>query len=99
MDCHHHRHIEVLESPDSVLPRKLLVDLEDSSNLVYIMTGFDTLISAIRPDDLFLQKKVLQPAKLAGIKRFVPCAFSTIAPPQGVTLLRDEVYTQRYSGI
>ncbi|KAJ5575007.1 hypothetical protein N7450_008906 [Penicillium hetheringtonii] len=98
MDCHHHWHIEVLESPDSVLPRKIqvlgikihLVDLEDSSNLVSIITGFDTLINVIGPNDLVLEKKVLQPAKLAGIKGFVPCAFSTLAPPQGVTLLRDE---------
>ncbi|OQE23614.1 hypothetical protein PENSTE_c008G01359 [Penicillium steckii] len=91
-------HVEVMESPECVLPRKLqrqgtkihLVDLEDSSKLVSLLTGFDTLICAIGPNDLFLQKAVLQPAKLAGIKRFVPCAFDTVTPPRVVIITRDE---------
>ena len=96
-----------MESPDSVLPRKLkrqgtqihLVDTEDSSKLVSLLTGLDSIICAIGPNDLFLQKAVLQPTKLAGIKRFVPCAFDTVAPPRGDIITRDEAKNQIYSSI
>jgi len=55
------------------------------------MTGAEILISAIGPNDLLQQKKLLQAAKLTGVKRVVPCAFTTVAPPNGAMLLRDEV--------
>lgn len=67
------------------------IDLDQSSELVTALTGIDTLISAIGPNDLLQQKKLLQSAKLAGVKRIVPCAFITVAPPQGAMRLRDEV--------
>ncbi|GLA40771.1 hypothetical protein AnigIFM63309_008607 [Aspergillus niger] len=65
-------------------------DLEDFSGLVSAMTGADILISAIGPNDLLQQKKLLQAAKLTGVKRVIPCAFTTVAPPNGAMLLRDE---------
>jgi hypothetical protein len=34
---------------------------------------------------------LVRAAKAAGVKRFVPCGFITIAPPKGVMFLRDEV--------
>ncbi|KAJ5975798.1 hypothetical protein N7481_009505 [Penicillium waksmanii] len=66
------------------------IDLDQSNELVTALTGVDTLISAIGPNDLLQQKKLLQSAKLAGVKRIVPCAFITVAPPQGAMRLRDE---------
>ncbi|GCB21187.1 isoflavone reductase homolog P3 [Aspergillus awamori] len=65
-------------------------DLDDFSGLVSAMTGADILISAIGPNDLLQQKKLLQAAKLTGVKRVIPCAFTTVAPPNGAMLLRDE---------
>ncbi|KAH8423958.1 uncharacterized protein LDX57_001714 [Aspergillus melleus] len=53
------------------------LELDDYNELVSALTG---------------QKKLLEAAKLAGVKRIVPCAFITVAPPQGAMLLRDEVW-------
>lgn len=55
------------------------------------LAGIDILISAIGPHDLLQQKTLVRAAKSAGVKRFVPCAFITVAPPKGAMLLRDEV--------
>ncbi|CAI7645977.1 unnamed protein product [Penicillium glandicola] len=66
------------------------IDINESSDLVSVLSGIDILISAIGPHDLLQQKKLLQAAKSAGIKRIVPCAFITVAPPHGAMLLRDE---------
>lgn len=67
------------------------VDLDDFNGLVSAMTGTDIFISAIGPNDLLQQKKLLQAAKIAGVKRVIPCAFTTVAAPTGAMLLRDEV--------
>lgn len=61
--------------------------------LASALAGIDILISAIGPNDLLQQKTLVRAAKSAGVKRFVPCAFITVAPPKGVMLLRDEVPT------
>lgn len=66
-------------------------DLHDSNSLAAALTGVDILVSAIGPHDLLQQNKLLQAAKAAGVKRIVPCAFITVAPPHGAMLLRDEV--------
>ncbi len=55
------------------------------------LAGIDIIISAIGPHDLLQQKTLVRAAKSAGVKRFVPCAFITVAPPKGVMLLRDDV--------
>lgn len=60
------------------------------SELVSVLLGVDILISAIGPHSLLQQNALVKAAKVAGIKRFVPCAFITIAPPKDVMLLRDE---------
>ncbi|PWY71350.1 isoflavone reductase family protein [Aspergillus eucalypticola CBS 122712] len=79
------------------------VDLDDFNGLVSAMTGTDIFISAIGPNDLLQQKKLLQAAKIAGVKRVIPCAFTTVAAPTGAMLLRDEkeeVYNAiKYLGI
>ncbi|KAJ5963691.1 Glutathione S-transferase N-terminal [Penicillium vulpinum] len=66
------------------------IDINESSDLMSALSGVDVLISAIGPHGLLEQKKLLQAAKSAGVKRIVPCAFITVAPPRGAMLLRDE---------
>ncbi|KAJ7656200.1 hypothetical protein B0H17DRAFT_1146258 [Mycena rosella] len=45
----------------------------------------------IRAVDIGAQLSLATAAKQAGVKRFVPCAFTTVAPPGGVMYLRDTV--------
>ncbi|KAL5340501.1 hypothetical protein BJX70DRAFT_109821 [Aspergillus crustosus] len=68
-----------------------VADLAGSEKeLTSAISGIDVLISAIGPGDLLQQKTLVRAAKAAGVKRFVPCGFITIAPPKGAMLLRDE---------
>ncbi|KAJ6565188.1 hypothetical protein DFH09DRAFT_1363828 [Mycena vulgaris] len=63
--------------------------------LVESLAGIDVLISAIDATSQLAQLSLATAAKQAGVKRFVPCAFTTVAPPGGVMALRDskeEVY-------
>lgn len=55
-----------------------------------MLTGVDVLISAITARSQLQQKSLAKAAKDAGVKRFMPCAFTTVAPPGGVMLLRDQ---------
>lgn len=71
------------------------IDLNESSDLIFALSGVDVLISAIGPQDVLQQKKLFQAAKRAGVKRIVPCAFITVAPPNGAMLVRDEVRTAK----
>jgi len=59
-------------------------------SLVPLLKGFDTIISAIHPDKQLSQLNLVDAAKLAGIKRFVPCGFTTICPRGGIMRLRDQ---------
>jgi len=61
--------------------------LED---LVKSLAGVDVLISAISAGGQLAQLQLATAAKEAGVKRFVPCAFTTVAPPGGVMSLRDQ---------
>lgn len=58
--------------------------------LVKSLSGQDVVISALEPAAFGAQIPLANAAKVAGVKRFVPCAFATIAPP-GVMKLRDDV--------
>ncbi|ETS82850.1 hypothetical protein PFICI_04726 [Pestalotiopsis fici W106-1] len=49
----------------------------------------DVLISTLNPSSFAAQIPLANAAKIAGVKRFVPCSFATIAPPRGVMVLRD----------
>ena len=60
-------------------------------DLIPILSEVDILISAIDGMSQMPQMNLATAAKIAGIKRFVPCAFATVCPPGGVMLLRDEV--------
>ncbi|KAL2681188.1 hypothetical protein Neosp_008795 [[Neocosmospora] mangrovei] len=57
--------------------------------LVKSLSGQDVVISALEPAAFEAQIPLANAAKMAGVKRFVPCAFATIAPP-GVMKLRDD---------
>ncbi|KAJ7468779.1 hypothetical protein FB451DRAFT_1560457 [Mycena latifolia] len=64
-------------------------------DIIKSLAGIDVLISAIDALGQLAQLSLATAAKQAGVKRFVPCAFTTVAPPGGVMLLRDskeEVY-------
>lgn len=58
-------------------------------DLIQILTGIDVVISCIVYTNLDDQIPLAEAAKKAGVKRFVPCDFSTPAP-RGVMLLRDQ---------
>ncbi|KAF7342887.1 Glycoside hydrolase [Mycena sanguinolenta] len=65
--------------------------------LIRVLTGVDVFISAIDAMGQRAQLGLVKAAKSAGVKRFVPCAFITVAPPGGVMALRDskeEVYQE-----
>ncbi|KAI1455917.1 NAD(P)-binding protein [Annulohypoxylon moriforme] len=57
--------------------------------LVKILTGADVVISCIVYTSLNDQIPLVEAAKEAGVKRFVPCDFGTPAP-RGVMIMRDQ---------
>ncbi|KAF2441045.1 NAD(P)-binding protein [Karstenula rhodostoma CBS 690.94] len=62
----------------------------DVDELAKVLEGYDTLISAINTHFIRAQLKLVDAAKKAGVKRFVPCDFGPVIPPGGVKALRDE---------
>lgn len=58
--------------------------------LVPLLKGVDISISAIDAGSQLIQKNLATAAKKAGVKRFVPCAWISVAPV-GVMQLRDHV--------
>ncbi len=74
--------------------RIVLGDISTDSieSLAAHLAGIDTVVSAIGPEAQLAQTRLADAIVLAGgVKRFVPCGFTTIAPPGGVMLIRDEV--------
>jgi hypothetical protein len=65
--------------------------------LVPILKDIDIVISAIDAGSQLSQMNLVDAAKRAGVKRFVPCAFITVAPPGGVMDLRDQEERVNYS--
>lgn len=61
--------------------------------LVEVLKGVDVVVSAIGPSDQLDQIPLATAAKNAGVKRFLPCGFITVAPPGGIMYLRDVVCT------
>lgn len=59
--------------------------------LVSIQKGIDVTVSAIDARSQLSQINLATAAKKAGVKRFVPCAWISVAPPEGVMILRDQV--------
>ena len=60
-------------------------------DLVSALSGIDVFISTIDAASQLSQLNIATAAKQAGVKRFLPCGFITVAPPNGVMLLRDHV--------
>lgn len=70
----------------------VIADISDSVEaLTPMLVGTDVFISAIGGLAQQSQMNLITAAKEAGVKRFVPCDFASIAPPGGVMVLRDEV--------
>lgn len=94
--------VEVLVRPSSaekssvkkLAQRGVNIRIADTSGpseaLISALTGVDIFISAIAPGSQLEQKALASAAKAAGVKRFLPCGFTTIAPPGDVMLLRDD---------
>jgi hypothetical protein len=59
--------------------------------LVPLLKDVDVVISAIDAGSQLSQLNLVDASKKAGVKRFVPCAFITVAPAGGVMDLRDQV--------
>ncbi|EXF75697.1 hypothetical protein CFIO01_04630 [Colletotrichum fioriniae PJ7] len=67
-----------------------VVDIEGPrAELVDVLKGVDVLISTIHVSALGSQIPLADAAKAAGVKRFVPCFFATVAPAKGVLTLRQ----------
>lgn len=72
--------------------RVVAADLEGTADDLFpAVQGQDVVISAIRPLDLRKQIPLIDAAKKAGVKRFVPCDFATVAPPKGFMHIREIV--------
>ncbi|OJJ48425.1 hypothetical protein ASPZODRAFT_61614 [Penicilliopsis zonata CBS 506.65] len=66
-------------------------DLQASEeDLVQALKNIDVVVSSIAPSEQESQIPLAKAAKKAGVKRFVPCGFITVAPPGGIMWLRDE---------
>lgn len=95
--------VEALVRPSSVNKPEVknLAELGVTTRVVDIGGPLDELVSALKGIDVFIsaidatgqlaQVQLVTAAKMAGVKRFVPCAFITVAPPGGVMALRDNV--------
>ncbi|OAA71700.1 isoflavone reductase family protein [Akanthomyces lecanii RCEF 1005] len=73
----------------------LLERATESEKLVKLLTGVDVVIAALGWTNQLDQIPLVTAAKAAGVRRFVPCGFITVAPPKCVMWLReqkDEVY-------
>lgn len=56
-----------------------------------VLHGIDVIIATVDPQGLEDQKPLATAAKAAGVKRFVPSSFATVAPPKGVIDMREKV--------
>ncbi|CZR63605.1 related to Isoflavone reductase homolog P3 [Phialocephala subalpina] len=75
----------------------LIADISGpAEELINALTGIDVVISAIGGMAQMAQMGLVEAAKKAGVKRFVPCDFASVCPV-GVMMLRDEkeeIHTQ-----
>ena len=67
-------------------------------SLTEALEGIDVVISCVGPAEQQDQIPLAKAAKRAGVKRFVPCGFITVAPPGGIMWLRDEVSSHESEG-
>ncbi|KAF2730569.1 isoflavone reductase family protein, partial [Polyplosphaeria fusca] len=62
----------------------------DTDALAEVVRGYDTIISAIAAFAQKAQLSLVDAAAKAGTKRFVPCGFTIVCPPEGVMQLRED---------
>ncbi|RAH76290.1 NAD(P)-binding protein [Aspergillus japonicus CBS 114.51] len=68
-----------------------VVDLDlPEDALVPALAGITILISTLGPATVAQEKTLVRAAKRAGVQRFVPSSWITVAPPRGSMLLREE---------
>ena len=72
------------------IPTRLADTAGSHADLVKALKGVDILVSAIGPSDQRDQLRLVDAVKEAGVKRFIPCGFITIAPVGDVMSLRDQ---------
>ncbi len=66
------------------------VDLKGpKEDLERAIAGIDIVISAVNYQGLKDQIPLVDAAKKAGVKRFIPCHFATVCAPRGVMSLHD----------
>ncbi|PYH80370.1 NAD(P)-binding protein [Aspergillus uvarum CBS 121591] len=70
-------------------PRIVDLDLPEDA-LVPALAGIAILISTLGPATVAQEKTLVRAAKRAGVQRFVPSSWVTVAPPRGSMLLREE---------
>lgn len=63
----------------------------DEEALVKVLAGIDVVISTIYGGGVMAEKALINASKAAGVRRYLPCFFATIAPPKGALLLREMV--------
>ncbi|KAJ7511980.1 hypothetical protein B0H11DRAFT_720699 [Mycena galericulata] len=66
------------------------VDVSSVDELVKVLAGIDVFICAIDALSSLAQLNMATAAKKAGVKRFVPCAWTIVVPPGGIMAARDE---------
>ncbi|KAJ7807634.1 hypothetical protein B0H14DRAFT_3112812 [Mycena olivaceomarginata] len=74
--------------------RGVQIRIGDTTGPIEDLVGL--LAGGRRPDHLLAQIQLATAAKEAGVKRFVPCAFTTVTPPGGVMRLRDSHIRKLY---
>ncbi|EOD51479.1 putative isoflavone reductase family protein [Neofusicoccum parvum UCRNP2] len=79
----------MIVATDCVFPIVIADINGPTEDLVEIQRGIDVTISAIDAGSIHAQKNLATAAKEAGVKRFVPCAWITVAPAGGVMVTRD----------
>ncbi|KAL1599830.1 hypothetical protein SLS60_007635 [Paraconiothyrium brasiliense] len=80
--------LELRKQGGKILPLDL-AGPEDA--IVNVLVGIDVVISTIYGGSVMDEIPLINAAKAAGVKRYLPCFFATVAPPKGALLLREMV--------
>lgn len=69
-----------------------MIDLAGPENeITKALHGTDVVISTIYGGSVMDEVPLINAAKAAGVQRYLPCFFATVAPPKGALLLREMV--------
>lgn len=67
-----------------------MIDLAGPENeITKALHGTDVVISTIYGGSVMDEVPLINAAKAAGVQRYLPCFFATVAPPKGALLLRE----------